>query len=126
MTDVSISLDFKQQLTDFYEESKKKLDNNILNLSNEMKKIKTQYELLYKKAMEILLKTENEENIIKNNLTHSELVNNFDSPIRIKTRTPLKGKSSNLLKEYKLHSDLGLNLKKSKIEKKKKFSNFKK
>ena len=121
MTDVSISLDFKQQLTDFYEESKKKLDNNILNLSNEMKKIKIQYELLYKKAMEILLKTENEENIIKNNLTHSELVNNFDSPIRIKTRTPLKGKSSNLLKEYKLHSDLGLNLKKSKIEKKKNF-----
>ena len=121
MTDVSISLDLKQQLIDFYEESKKTIDNHLLILSNEMKKIKIQHELLYKKAMEILLKTENEEIIFKNNLTRSDFGSNSDSPLRKKAKTPLKGKSSNLLKNYKLQGDLALNLKKTKIEKKKNF-----
>ena len=57
MTDVSISLDLKQQLIDFYEETKKAIDNHLLNLTNEMKKVKNQHELLYKKALEILFKT---------------------------------------------------------------------
>ena len=55
MTDVSISLDLKQQLIDFYEETKKAIDNHLLNLTNEMKKVKNQHELLYKKALEILI-----------------------------------------------------------------------
>ncbi len=120
MTDVSISLDLKQQLTDFYEETKKTIDNHLLNLTNEMKKVKTQHELLYKKALEILLKTENEENSFKHIIVPSDYGSNFDSPLRMKAKTPLKNnKSTNLLKDYKIQGDLVLNLKKTKIEKKK-------
>ena len=119
MTDVSISLDLKQQLIDFYEETKKAIDNHLLNLTNEMKKVKNQHELLYKKALEILLKTENDENSFKHIIVRSDYGSNLDSPLRMKGKTPLKNKSTNLLKDYKIQGDLVLNLNKAKIEKKK-------
>ena len=97
----------KQQLIEIYEDSKKIIDNHLKLINNEIKKIKNQHELFYKKALDILIKSENEnenKSELKYNLTSTnEYVNTLtNSP----SKTPLKGRSSNHLKNYhKLSSE---------------------
>jgi hypothetical protein len=50
----------KQQLIEIYEDSKKKINNQVKLKNNEIKKIKNQHELFYKKAIDILIKSEKE------------------------------------------------------------------
>ena len=101
----------KQQLIEIYEDSKKIIDNHIKSINNEIKIIKNQHELFYKKALDILIKSENEnenKTVLKYNLTtNTDYVNTLtNSPARAKTKTPLKGRSSNHLKNYhKLSSE---------------------
>ena len=101
----------KQQLIEIYEDSKKIIDNHIKSINNEIKIIKNQHELFYKKALDILIKSENEnenKTVLKYNLTtNTDYVNTLtNSPTRAKTKTPLKGRSSNHLKNYhKLSSE---------------------
>ena len=101
----------KQQLIEIYEDSKKTIDNHVKLINNEIKKIKNQHELFYKKALDILIKSENEnenKTELKYNLTsNNEYVNTLtNSPTRTQSKTPLKGRSSNHLKNYhKLSGD---------------------
>ena len=105
MNDISI----KQQIIEIYEDSKKIIENHIICVNSEIKKIKNQYELFFKKSLEIINENERK-SVLKYNLTSEDYDNTIiNSPIRIKSKTPLKGRSSNHLKNYhKFSSDFNL------------------